>query len=926
MKFKGTFTTIDPNIKYNIQIGNIGTDCIITDPINFDEDQLSSTGPVVMFDSSPVNIICSREDLTKRIIISQATINLISKGDLSPYLYADTNISIPVTITKGTGANPTFIWFGYVDPLQFSQGYAHNYESVQVTATDPLGRLEEITVDDIIINGTGNYVTRETEMTPWNCIISILKTIGLSNGIGHERINSTVKSAMQNTKIKMTVFFGDDEDDYKTCYDILENICNYFNLYIALYNSTSASLSCETKSSIDVSNLAGNAVNISLHTYASDDSTSISQDDVYSQIKLKCNIEPVKDIFTALDDKDFTYSDYNNYEKYMTEWESPGESLNSWKDFNQILNDHPENVVYDDVWSVDHYVYVLRNDKWDFGSNSYINYLGGSIDYTTGTKTPCTIGQMNVMKWLHDNKFRCAYLGLAKSNKIYTAGNVKDNSVQDNLSLKKYLVISTLGNYDNSQYSLDSYSTALQPLYSTPLCTFRGYENNIISPADTKVTNYIVISGNIILNPLPQLCGQWWGGDADRSTNTWNDAKSYYIWNTNGNSVFMPSGYHRSVLGAEGGWCYYQQRWLFDNNGTVGYDDDILGVYGPLGRKSQYAFTYEYSEGGVAYDKISKMPIICCKLKVGDKYCVERLDLGTPNVFQWMTQAEIDDVHLSGGETLSPTFTIGIDPKIDDEIIGPSYQIAKSTTLEMNIDKSGMAIPVKASDELSGTVEFSILGPYNATWQKVCKYNHGWWFWKHSITESATKSILANTQSIMLEGLKIELTSDNAGVNDNKTTADNDLVYASNMNRTYNEEQELEIDICTAPTFDECQEWGIKYQTSNSYIYNTNNSPFAGYGGTIKPEECIVDYMYKEYGSPTKILETQLKATQFVNGQNGIQMNEEILNKYYSNVFKKTNPNDPDIYAMLSSYNIDLKYQTIDTKFREFKTVFNTQL
>jgi len=928
MKFKGTFTTVNSNLKYNVEIGTgTETECIITDVINLEEDRKEPLGPVVMFDSTPVTITCDREDLTKRIIISQCQINLISQGDLSPWLYAQDNQSVPVTITRIVGSNQRAVWFGYVDPLQFSQGYAHNYEGIQVTATDPLGRLNDIKVDEIIINGTQNYMSKSTEISPYNCILSILNTVGITNL--DRQIPTAVYNALTNTKIKMTVFFGDDKDDYKTAYEILENICNYFNLYIGMHLQNKCKLYCGTNDSSSVDHNIEYLESISLYRSATDDSTSISQDDIYSQIKVKCNIEPVKDIFTALDDKDYTYSDYNNYVKYMTEWESPNESANSWKDFNLILNDHTEDVVWDDVFSIDHYVYVLRNDMWDFGSNSYIDYLGGSITYNndgTVTKTPCTVGQMNVMNWLHGAPFRCAYVGLAKSNKNYTAGKVKDNSVQDNISLKKYLVISTLGDYDNSETKLNSYSTLLQPYYTNPLCKFRGYENNIVSPTDSEVTNYIVISGNVILNPLPQLCGQHWNDDKDRTLNTWNDAKTLYQWTNDNHSVFSMGGYHKSVLSDVTNWCYYQQRWMWDNNGTVGYNDNILGVYGPLDRKCQYAFKYEYSEGGVAYDKITKMPIICCQLKVGDKYCVERLDLGTPNVFQWMTQAECDAITFGDGTHLSPTFTIGIDPKIDDTIIGPSYQIAKSTTLEMHIDKSGLAIPVKASDRLSGTVEFSILGPYNTIWKDICKYHHGWWFWRHAIVEEHDLSILANTQSIMLEGLKIELTSDNAGINESKTTADNDLVYASNMNRTYNEDQELEIDICTSPSFDECQAWGIKYQTSNSYILNSDNTPFRGYNGNIKPEECLIDYLYKEYGAPSKILETQLKSTAFIDGTFGYQMIEEILDSGFENIFQKTNPSDPDIYARLMSYESDLKHMNMNVKFREYKTILDAQI
>jgi hypothetical protein len=56
---------------------------------------------------------------------------------------------------------------------------------------------------------------------------------------------------------------------------------------------------------------------------------------------------------------------------------------------------------------------------------------------------------------------------------------------------------------------------------------------------------------------------------------------------------------------------------------------------------------------------------------------------------------------------------------------------------------------------------------------------------------------------------------------------------------------------------EECQEKGIKYQQSNSYVLTTNNDPFYGWGSgqnVIKPEELFIDYFYKQYNEPAKKL------------------------------------------------------------------------
>ena len=923
MIFTGSFNTYDNQYTYNVTIGSIGVTNIITDPIDIDEDSLLSNGPTVMFDPNPVSINCDREDLIKRVIISQATINLIAAEDVSAELYALTGTDIPVSITLGS--NQDYVFFGYVDPLMFNQGYARNYESVQITATDPLGKLEMLKVDDVsTFYTTSGSTPIPTEMTPWDVIEDILDKINVTVGI--ERINATVKTAMQNTKLHMKVFFGDDRDDYKTLYEVLDEICKYFNLYISMYDADTVIISCT------INNAPGQE-NINFKDSATDDSTSIGYDDVFNQIELTCKIEPVKDIFTQLDDKDNMYSDYLQYEKYMTEYESPDAGMTSWDTFYKMINEQSD-ITYDEAWTRDHYCYVLRNDLWDFGTGtdkSYIEYLGGGYNAETGAPIPMYKGQCNIMNWLHGRRMRAAFVALGSTDKVMANGQVTDDSIKSNITLDKYLIISTLGKFKNDLDELNAYRTQLSPYYDSPLCTFKGIDRNILSPADSQVTNYLIISGNIILNPLQKLCGSNWSDDEATLSNTFANAKSYYIYSMS--NMFARQGVFRTVdCDTDDDGCYYQQRWMWwdSNTGYSEYNNGILGVYGPLDRKCSQMFKYEYSEDHSTNDQISKMPIICCRLKVGEgndaKYCVERLDGGTPvhswgetgeNRFEWLTAAE------ASAKGISPTFTIGINPKIGDTIIGPKWQISNTVRWDMNLDKTGMAIPIKEQDHLDGPIEFSILGPYNATWEHVTKYYHGYWFWEHAGYRVNTKSILSNTQSIMINNLKIEMTSNNGGVNSLKTTADNDLVYKSAMAPSFNENQEVDLSICTALTFEECQEWGIKNQTTNSYVYNLDNSGYRGFGGTVKPEVCLVDYLYKEMCTPSKVLDTQLKATAFDNGLYGNQMNYDMLCNYFVGVVKV---NGSYVNTRIMSYETNLKKKTIDVKFREHKTVTNYQI
>ena len=927
MKFYGTFNSYDNEQKYLIRIGPDGdwNETEIKDPTDDSIYEIAGEDLVVLFDESPVSISADRQDLLKRIIISQATINLLSNRDLTTSLFAQTNTSIPVTITEvSIEGEPKHVFFGYVDPLQFSQGYAHNYETITINATDPLGALEDYLINQVtdLSSQNNELISAKTEISPYDLIRSILAKIGV--GINTDYVNSTVLNAMRGTKIHCTIFFGDDPDDYKDLYNVLENVCKYFNLYIAMQDANTAMIYCTVngvQTGEDLSNFKD---------LATDASTSISMDDVYSQITLTCNIEPVEDIVTSFSDDDSLYSDYDTYEHYMTEYfsEMDGDNVTAmwpWWGFWDILNDYdiasdPNSYPY--CYKSDNYVYVLRNNAWNFGPDgkSYIGYMGGTTSYSSvdgsfESATPMNPNkhQYDVLYWLAEQRNICkgALLGFAKGPN-QNLKTVSDNSVQQSLDLDKWLVISTMGNRDNNSWTLDTYTERLER--NSPICSYTGLTSNILSPQDPRITNFLIISGNILLNPLQGLSGRQWGNGASLN-NTWDDTKDFwqsyqaFCWEL-GHGL----GY---VVGLNSNYMYYQQKWDKSTSQKG-------GIRGFLNNNAAKELKFEYSAPGNTNDTISKLPILACQLKVGTKYCVEQLWLGEAGVnnFKWMTAMELYNLQENLGYEVFWGFTLGIDPKIGDYIIGQKYQISNTIDYSMNIDKTGTAIPIKESDKLSGAVEFKICGAYNAIWNKVTYFEQQFWLYTWKAWFDNPISILSNIQSVMVGDLKIEMASNNGGKNELKTTADNDLVYYSLTNPQYMEKQEEDVDICTPLTLDECDKWGIKVQNSNSYVYKSDNSPFRGFGPTgeeVKPEQCLIDYLYKEYCVPSRILSTQLKAEAINNGLYGNSMNNQMLTTYYSGL-----PIDQPCRIM--KYDADLKYKTIDLEFRQHNTIDNIQL
>ena len=125
-------------------------------------------------------------------------------------------------------------------------------------------------------------------------------------------------------------------------------------------------------------------------------------------------------------------------------------------------------------------------------------------------------------------------------------------------------------------------------------------------------------------------------------------------------------------------------------------------------------------------------------------------------------------------------------------------------------------------------------------------------------------------------------------------------------------------------TLEECQKYGVKYQISNSYIYKTDNSPFYGFtvgSDVTKPEECLVDYYYKEYCTPAKMITTSLKSASLPNGINGTGLNYEMMKAYITGVY----PSDSSPYRIMS-YETSLKEKTIQLTLREYKTQGDKQI
>ena len=859
VKYQGTFKNRDNNKTYRVTIQNsdIATTRQIVDPT---ERNFKPNKDNVMFAKNPVVISLERDEMTQQILIRQATIRLKANFDLSDTFFADTNRSIKVIIEQKVGNSWVSVFNGFVDPLQFQQGAAYNYESFTIHATDPLGALEDTKVNQL-------PTLLQTDIPPIkNIITDCINAIGCDIDYSHWVASPNIPN--DDISANMGIFYGESVDDYMSLKEILETLLRYQGAML-YYNPAINKVVIQNMYITDTT-----SVDFDFKHNAMDDSTTMSMSDAYNRVKLKCEIEPIEDEVNLLDD-DVLESDYASYQKYMTELASPGEGENAYNGFRQLLkaDELAEYTDYDNGYAKEHYCWIRKNSKWDFGNNGY-------------TSLPKYADQSDYLGWMkqESNIGKGLFISYGKTDKIKKV----NKSPIANVDMTNYLQIAVNGHWDmmydgQGRWLINSRNGHLQTVLqkfqdNAPVCSYKGLESLTLTPTEREVTNYILLSGKLFLNPLQQRSGpnphNDWGNHrgSDIYTKTQGTYDQIYnnFWSSSQSVRNDNAWYHTVPSDDNGDGMYYAQKfWRCTNPRNPVYSKKTVSanpMIGNMGINKNKYLQYNYSSYRNNTDTIDNLPILTCELKVGDKYCCEDFNYkkkGTKQ-YQWLTAAEASQKNL-------PTnFTIGIDPQIEDYLIGQSFEFRNTVTHDMNIEGTGIAIPVTIDDQLKGTPEFKILYPCNILWKD---YNVSFFLLPFETVDSliGMTSVLEMIESIMVQDLKINFVSNKGKIREGMTTADNDLVYTSNENNTYNEDSENDTKVVTPLTIDECLLRGIKYQMSSSYVYHADATPFYGftYGNNVvvKPEEVWVDYMWIQMNQPMKILSTNIKDTVLTNQQ-----------------------------------------------------------
>ena len=817
----------------------------------------------VYFSEDPAEIENEVNDTFDVLLRNSAKIRLLC-GNLIKDLFSTSCRDAVVNIYK----NDTCIFAGFIEPQTLSQPYNDRWDELELNCIDALSALQYSKYKNVGALGViYAFVKAEAAQRSFYDIAAEMLE-GVTEGLdilgnqnikfwydGSKAVDAQTANRYQVFKqlsISDLLFLGDDESDVWQQDEVLEELLKYlnlhivqdgFNFYIFSWESVKATpdkiiwhdiVANSTKTT------AQQAVIIALANVADCD-TTISIGDVYNQLLLTAKVEDIESVIESPLDDDLLVSPYINKQKYLTEYSSDGEGKTAYNAFYAMT--HDQKTTYGGGAITDWYVQVMRNKQWTFPmkGNTDIDI----VDYFGSEGT----NQHALSDWL----------GQAPGAAIMALGSVKintandDNSPTSKVNMTNYLVVSVNGNgVDNNEDK--TYPSVADIQKNIPYAVYNGNKaGGVFSPPDEETTNYIVLSGKVILNPIM------------RQTNTYTNLhnKEWTTWppNIEKGMIYV---WHQTVPSRNNGdgRYYTRQYWQAGTpDKEVSWHEGADSGFYPYTGEGPEEYEFKYSAVGDSTDTISKVAVLACMLVIGDKCVVETGTDGQTTDFVWQKYKERSECQ-SDDEYYQQCFTIGFDPKIGDKLVGTEFSIQNNIDYKMGIDAEGIAIPITKGDKISGQVRFMILGPVNATWDVITRRHPT--FFRHTKWSSSSVPLLAHVSSILIKSFEVKVYSDNGLISNGND--DNDIIYMSDTKETFvNKKDDLEFKINSALTATECAQLGVSNTVKLSTPLNisTGDGVLEVYdrNGNVKakPEQIYVDSYYTEYHKPRIVMEQKLR-------------------------------------------------------------------
>lgn len=859
MYIHGQFDNIN-GVRYTVHI--------VSDNDTTTEKVIGEDG--LYFSEDPVTISQDNTDTFEHILKKSATINLITEDYIGATLFSPNARSVQVTIYRGQDC----VFAGFVEPSTFNQPYHEIADEFTLNCIDALSTLQYYNYKNTTVNNFDEKRKQADVVTFKSILNDALDDLMSLDPITYEDSHvfydqskgissSRTATVFDDLSVSDVIFIGDDADSVMTKEDTLTEILKYLNLHIVqegfdyyiydlntLRNSRTSWYDLTDDDSVT---LSATTTDITESLMGGDD-TNITIGDVYNQVKVTDKILAQDDLFESpLDDDSLT--NVTPKVRFMrwywcqsTDWP---DHYTWWAAFYQNINDLILPTL-EKAQRRDHYIQFCTNKNWK------LYYSGDTTvdDVYASGYTPYNIAKIEQESSIVPM--------IIKFGHIDSNAGTSDNSIINNVDMTPWLVISCNGNgVDTAQ---GQYPSGEMLRDKAPIAEYVGQTSaGCFSPLRDDETNYLVFGGAMQFQSYTQ------------------DSETYQHCLDAGATPSLDWILNHVVYDQ----FFSTRKWY------TGYDLPITPYYvnensfNPPNTLQTQLFPYRYTTDGYI-DQFSKLPILECEMTIGNKRLVEtEMDMYGNSKFGWYT---IGQEPIEGGERKT-TFSLGVNPKIGDLVIGQEYDIQNTISIDMNLeDVKGTAIPIKKSDNLTGAITFKILGPVNLWWteSEFVQRFYPWWAWNQ--TQYSIYAVLSHVENILIKDFTCKLVQGNADVNTNANNTDknNDLVYSSAETDNFvNTKDDIEFNIVTQISATEAIQKGVDAKIALNAVLNNYNSNMpleslynATTNETARAEEHYVDGQYRECSSPKIVLETEL----LMNTNNTLSWR----NKYYNHNLNKT--------------------------------------
>ena len=827
--------------------GNIIAVHIVTLNDRSEEIVIGDDGSDIQFTDAPVEITGEVNDTFDPILPYQATLHLQTRRFLNTLFTSSHRDSVVNIFRDGV-----CVFAGFIEPRAYSQGFNEAYDVVDVTCIDVTGALKYAKYLQIGSAGITYESAKQNggQRTFLEIINECMSNDALDVTGGHVQhlyydgskgIDNTDRySLLERVSINDLLFLEDDESSVWTYEKVVQELLRYLGLHAVQVGFDVFIFSWESvksPSAIKWKDLISDEVmttDKTLTTVSVDNvdgtGTAVSIGETYNRIKVKCDTKSMSDMIESPLDSETLMSPFSGVQPYLKEFMCDDEKSGFLAAYD-LIHEFADNNEHSKImlW----YMQVKNSLHWRFGAKD-----------TDLVAQMCTdgINQQELPNYLSKNP-GAAVISFGSVERKFTVGDIRP---QAKLSMTDCLFLSVNGNENDDKAR--SYPQEADIKANIPYATYTGgVGGGVFSPPDDATTNYIIFSGSMILNPIVKESGRY--GDM---RNSGKDELEHYV-----------KSWANRVDGRDN-TRFYTRQWFKAEHPSddAVWDESNSGGLMPYSSDSPQYYEFKHAEAGddVHYDAVDKVGMLACMLIIGDKCAVELTGSGKLGDIVWKPYKERKDC-ASDDEYYQQSFTLGINPKIGDKIIGTEFDLQNNVNYKMNLDEEGTAIPVKRSDRLNGKVQFVILGPVNAVWSDVIRRHKT--FFRRLKWKTNSVPLLAHISSIIIKKFEVKVCSDNGKLTGH---GDKDLIYVSDTDERFvNAKDDISFKLDSALTVKEREALGVggDVNISTPVNINTGNGLLTVYDFNIKeeakPEQLYVNSAYKEWHVPRVMLTQDFK-------------------------------------------------------------------